>query len=445
MEHDILIVDDDPLIRESLALTFQAHGLTAHSACDSQEAFALLEKHRIRIVLLDVSLGEENGLNVLERLLKYDSRLQVIMITGYASLEDAVKAIKSGAFDFLEKPMQFGKVLKVVENAARLVDLDEENRNYKNRVNELAPRIVTRSTTMLKLLEKARKLATTELPVLIYGESGTGKELLAQYIHNHSRRSSQHIVQINCAAIAENLLDNELFGHEKGAFTGADSRFAGVFEQADHGTLHLDEIGDMSLATQAKILRSLENREVKRIGSEQAFHVDIRLIASTNKNLEELVRQKQFREDLFFRLNAAHLGLIPLRERLEDLGPLVMEFLHQLSGSSLTPPPIMECAVQERLGSYSWPGNIRELRNAINYAAAVCTDGVIRLENLPTVLQEAVPIPQNLSLGDSERQLILTTLRKTRYNKKKTAEQLGISRKTLYNKLEKYQIRLDEV
>jgi DNA-binding NtrC family response regulator len=337
--------------------------------------------------------------------------------------------------------VDFNKLTTIVENAVKMSNLTEENRNLKDRLNEMSPHIITHHTSMLELFKKARQLAMTNLPILITGENGTGKELIVDFIHANSARNARKLLKINCAAFPESLLDNELFGHEKGAYTGAETAFRGVFERAHESSLFLDEIGDMPLTIQAKILRTLQNQEIRRIGAERTITVDVRFIAATNKDLRELIEKGQFREDLFYRLNTAIIHLPPLRERKEDIPLLVEHFLSEYASMNSTEVKTISDSVWEAFLDYDWRGNIRELRNAVNYAAAISLHDVIGIADLPPHFSssETTYTSDNIR-EDMEKTLIIKTLKKVNYNKKKTARLLNMSRSTLYSKLEKYGI-----
>jgi len=439
MVKEVLIIDDKVKLCKSLAMNFEELDYKAHYAINGRDALEALNAHPVNVALLDLSLGEESGIDILKSILALKPELPVIMITGFGTLETAVEAIKIGAIDFLEKPLKFDKLFKVVENAVKLATLEEENSKLKTRITGLSSKITTVSSQMQDIYRKAEKLAKSDIPILIYGESGTGKELLAKFIHNSSKRAANELIQVNSAALHENLIDSELFGHEKGAFTGADKQYIGVFEQADSSTLHLDEIGDMSLSTQAKILRALENKEVKRVGGSKAINIDFRFITSTNKDLKEMMNNSQFRDDLYFRLTSAVLTLPPLRGRSEDIPLLVEEFLSDFASSNNSKQICVDDRVMDILSVYEWPGNVRELKNTVNYMATVCTDNTILVDDLPMSFSDIAPIKKTSgTLEESEKQQIARTLRQTDNNKKKTAEILNISRKTLYNKLNKY-------
>ncbi|MBN2436359.1 MAG: sigma-54-dependent Fis family transcriptional regulator [Spirochaetes bacterium] len=435
----ILIIDDNEKLCVSLKRNFDQRGFACDYAITLPSAMNLINNSEINLILLDVVFGEEDGLDVLKLVLDKKPDIPVIMITGFATIESAVSAIKIGAFDYIQKPLNFEKLLKLVENAIRMSQLERENSEYKKIVNRLSPKIITKSPAMIKLYERALCIAQTDIPILIQGENGTGKELLADYIHENSLYSAKKMLKINCAAFPENLLDNELFGHEKGAFTGANSVYNGVFERANNSSLMLDEIGDMELTTQAKILRAIQNGEISRIGGSKTIKIKVRFIAATNKNLKEMIDNNEFRNDLFYRLNAATLQLPPLRERKEDIPLLVEHFIKEFILTNDSQITGVSTTVMDIFMRYDWPGNIRELRNAINYAAALSKTGEIRQNELPPVFEEVPSVnPAESPLDINEKNVIIKVLEQTRYNKKKAAELLNISRRTLYNKIEKY-------
>ena len=443
MEYEILIVDDKIKVCESLAQNFRELGYISHSATHSTEAIRLYLNQKISAVILDVKLGEENGIDVLKQLMALNSRVPIIMITAYATIETAVESIKLGAFDYLQKPINFDKLETVVKNAIRMKQLEEENLKFRSRLSDFSSRLVTQSSDMHELCRKAKQLAATDLPILICGESGTGKELLADFIHSCSRQSCNKIVKINCSAFAESLQDNELFGHDKGAYTGADSTYQGVFERAHNSTLFLDEIGDMPLSIQAKILRTLQDKELRRVGGKASIKMNVRFIAATNKNLQVLIAEQKIREDLFYRVNAATLTIPPLRQRREDIPPLVAHFLNDFQSNDPKKPKLLSEGVMKFFINYDWPGNVRELKNALQYAAAISLKDSIDIGDLPLgfINQETSEKSENIR-DKMEKELILSILQKAEYNKKRAAELLNMSRKTLYNKLDKYGISL---
>ncbi len=438
---NILVVDDNYKIYKSLELNLKKEGFLSCDARNFQDAIAIMYSNRPDIILLDLALGEESGLDLLREIQKIDSTIPVIMITGYGTLESAVKAIKLGAFDFLEKPLQFEKLLSTINNALEMTKLKNENRELKEKINVKRGGLITQNEKMLEICDKACKLAVTDIPILITGESGTGKELIADMIHDNSNRRGQSLVKLNCSALSEQLLDSELFGHEKGAFTGAVDSHTGVFEQACGGSLHLDEIGDMAMSTQAKILRAIQYGEIRRIGGATQIKVDVRFIASTNKDLSELIAQGLFREDLMYRLNASCIHLPPLRERKEDIPVLAATFIKefQYEGEKRR---LSDLAIEKML-EYDWDGNIRELRNIIRVTLALTDKEIIEADaiNLPKKMMVATNPVLSGNLRSSERLLIVDALSSTGNNRSAAASKLGISRKTLYNKIEKYGIK----
>jgi len=441
MKHGVLIVDDKEKLCTSLLQNFEHVGYECSYALTSADAFRSLVDTPVQVVLLDVALGSESGVDVLKAITKRHPTIPVVMITGYGTIETAVQSIKLGAYDYVQKPLDFNKLLRIVENAIKLSALREENVKIKNRIKDFYPKTITRNSRMLDLKSKAERLASTDLPVLITGESGTGKEHMAEFIHNSSSRSAHGMLSINCAAFPEHLLDNELFGHERGAFTGADSRFVGLFEKADKSTLFLDEIGDMQMPTQAKILRTLQNNEIRRIGSNETTIVDVRFIAATNKSIQDLIQEKRFREDLYYRLNTAVIHIPPLRERKEDIPLLVDHLMAEFCRGNDIPIKTLSSEVHDIFMSYNWPGNIRELKNVVSYAAAISHDEVVGAGDLPPSFDDLHREELAYSpLEESERTIIVKTLQKVAYNKKEAAGLLRISRKTLYNKLSQYGI-----
>ncbi len=437
----ILVIDDNFKIYKSLELNLKKEGFQSTAALNSVEALEAIKNDIPDIILLDLALREESGLDLLRDIKKLDSSVPVIMITGYGTLESAVKAIKLGAFDFLEKPLQFEKLLSTINNALEMTKLKNENRELKEKINVKRSGIITQNPQMLEICEKACKLAITDIPILITGESGTGKELIADMIHENSGRKDKSLVKLNCSALSEQLLDSELFGHEKGSFTGAVDFHRGVFEQACGGSLHLDEIGDMALSTQAKILRAIQYGEIRRIGGTAQIKVDVRFIASTNKDLNLLIEQGLFREDLMYRLNASCIHLPPLRERKEDIPVLAATFIKEFQGEGES-RSLSQLAL-EKLMEYDWDGNVRELRNIIRVTLALTDREVIEADaiNLPEKVMVVNSSVLDGDLRSSERLMIVDALSATGNNRSAAAAKLGISRKTLYNKIDKYGIK----
>lgn len=428
MNELILVIDDKEKLCRSLQLNFRQLGYRNHYCLNGESALRYIAQDRPDLILLDQALGDEDGIDVLIAIRQICPDVPVIMITGYGSIGNAVRAMKIGAADYIQKPLNFERLHKIIDLTLR------RRRSESSLPNS---RIITQNTGMLELLEKAKKLAKTDFPILITGESGTGKEHFAHFIHAESTRAANSMVCINCAAFPEDLLDNELFGHERGAYTGADTQFQGVFERSDGGTLFMDEIGNMSLQSQAKILRTLQNHEIRRIGGKETIAIDVRFIGATNNDLLEMMERSTFREDLYYRISTAVLRIPPLRNRKEDIVPLAEYFLKDDAGAdtakSIAPQVI------DLFMDYHWPGNVRELRNVIHYAKTMATDAVIQRDDLPHQLQSTEPYPLHEgSLKDHEKTLILKALQEAHDNKKRAAEILNISRKTLYNKLEKY-------
>ena len=429
----VLLVDDNPSIRRSLGLNLEDSGYSVLWARNGPEALEIARSTPPDVVLLDLSLGSESGLDVLEKLLAEKPSLPVIMITGYGTFEAAVRSIKIGAYDFLPKPLDFDHLLGIMEKA---LGATEERGGGEDGDGFLGGRMITRSQPVLAAYRKAKLLAKTELPVLVTGESGCGKELLVELVHENSSRHGSVLRRINCSAYPESLIDNELFGHEKGAYTGADGVYKGLFEQAHQGTLHLDEIGDLALPSQAKLLRVLEDGAVFRLGGNAEVKVDVRVIATTNKNLPEMVEKGTFRKDLFYRLNAVFIYLPPIRDRREDLEPLLRHFMDEAAGGG---KKWFSAEALKLLHRYPWPGNIRELKNTVKMCAAIAPGNSIGPESLPQAITDHWrEQPTGDKLDQAEKDLILRVLEESRYNKQKASQRLGISRKTLYNKLKGY-------
>ncbi len=441
MKASILICDDNERVYKSLKPNFNHYDYKTFYAENGDNAYEFLVTKSIDLILLDIMLGEQNGIDVLKRMKEINTCIPVIMITGHASVETAVNSMKMGAYDYVTKPLDFERLLRIVETAIRLKKLDFENSSLKSRLKKIVSPFVSKNKEMINVIERAWKIAQTDIPVLITGENGSGKEIIADYIHANSSRVSSEMAKINCAAFPESLLDNELFGHERGAYTGADSDFKGIFERADGSSLFLDEIGDMPLTIQAKILRVLQNSEVRRIGGIKTLTVDVRFIAATNKNIGELLQDEVFRKDLFYRLNTAILNVPSLRNRKDDIIPLSNFFLEKSANDYRKTVNPFTQEVMNLFMAHSWPGNVRELKNVVNYAVAVSSSEQIEIEDLPPSIQPAEDRSSFNTRESMERDLIKKTLQKNSYNKKKTAEILGMSRKTLYSKISKYDIQ----
>lgn len=448
----ILVVDDEQSIRESLDGILQDEGFRTLVAETGEEALALLADESPDLVLLDIWLPGMDGLETLRHIRKNHQEQLVVMMSGHGTIETAVKATKLGAYDFIEKPLSLEKLLICIENALKVNRLVEENRSLKARMAKEYEMVGT-SPAIQSLKEQIAIAAPTSGWVLITGENGTGKELVARAIHHYSKRSDKPFVEVNCAAIPEELIESELFGHEKGAFTGATAQRKGKFDQAHEGSLFLDEIGDMSLKTQAKILRILQERKFERVGGNRTIEVDVRVIAATNKDLEEEIQEGNFRQDLYYRLNVLPFHVPPLRERREDI-PLLAEhfFLYFCSKESREIKTLDHSAI-EALTAYNWPGNIRELKNIIERLVIMSPRQTITAEDLPSSIQrtrdrdpgsktylpsDGVSLKQ--AREDFEREFILQKLHENEGNISRTAEAIEMERSNLHRKIKSYGI-----
>ncbi len=440
MPHSILIVDDEPGIRVSLTGVFEDEGFDVVAVESGEDALREFEKRLYTCVLLDVWLPGIDGLETLERLKTAYPEVGVVMISGHGNIETAVKATKLGAFDFVEKPLSLDKTVLVVKNAIKQRELEAANTAMRAKL-ESNFMMVGDSVPMRALRQQISYAAPTTGRILIYGESGTGKELVARALHARSLRASQVLIETNCAAIPEELIESELFGHVKGAFTGATQAKRGKFEQADNATLFLDEIGDMSLKTQSKVLRALEEQRFQAVGSEATISVDVRIIAATNKKLEAEIENGNFRADLFYRLNVISFEIPPLRERLEDVPLLVEHFNHEFSVANSREPKQFTPAALERMQSYDWPGNVRELRNTIERVIIMRLDRIVEADDLPILSGDAPPASSynfdsyREASETYEREYIVRKLAETDGNVSRTAEVMGIDRSHLYRRM----------
>jgi two-component system, NtrC family, nitrogen regulation response regulator NtrX len=441
MPAKILIVDDESGIRESLGALLRDEGYEIETLPSGEECLARLKRDEFDLALLDVWLPKMDGLETLERLQAQDDPPIVVMISGHGNVEAAVRATKLGAFDFIEKPLSLEKVVLVVRNALDYVRLEDENRRLRAELEE-RHQILGGSVPMKALRQQIALTAPTTGRVLIYGESGTGKELVARALHEHSTRSSMPFVEVNCAAIPEELIESEMFGHRKGSFTGASEDKVGKFQKADGGTLFLDEIGDMSLKTQSKVLRVLEEQRVEPLGSNQPVTVDVRVLAATNKKLEVEIGRNTFREDLFYRLNVIPFYVPALRERTEDIPVLAAHFLKEFCEAYGKKPKEFTPTASEVLLAYPWPGNVRELRNLVERLVIMCPSPRIEPHHLPPELfRGASKSPQKPyeSLQEArsayEREFVLRKLEENRWNMTRAAAALGLERSHLYRKM----------
>jgi len=441
MPASILIVDDESGIRESLGALLRDEGYDAEAVASGEECLERLKRRNFDLVLLDVWLNGMDGLDTLERMQEQSSTPMVVMISGHANIETAVRATKLGAFDFIEKPLSIEKVVLVARNALEYLRLEEENRRLRAELEE-RHQILGASVPMKALRQQIALTAPTNGRVLIYGESGTGKELVARALHANSPRSAMPFVEVNCAAIPEDLIESEMFGHRKGSFTGASEDKVGKFQKADGGTLFLDEVGDMSLKTQSKVLRVLEEQRVEPLGSNRQVNVDVRVIAATNKKLEDEIGRNAFREDLFYRLNVIPFYVPPLRERTEDLPVLAAHFLNEFCEAYGKKAKDFTGPAMEVLLAYPWPGNVRELRNLVERLVIMCPSPKIEPHHLPPELfRGASKSPQKPyeSLQEArsayERDFVLRKLEENRWNMTKAAAALGLERSHLYRKM----------
>ncbi len=444
----ILIVDDELSVRNSLYKWFKEDGYRVETAADAKEALKKLEENPWDIILLDIKMPGMNGLELQERIREIDPTIVVIMITAYASVDTAVQALKAGAFDYITKPFDPDDLEHLIRNAIEKRQLTRENIQLKQKITQLTAQetIIAESPQMQHVLQLVDTVAQTDSTVLIHGESGTGKEVIARAIHNRSQRRLFPLVAVNCGAFPESLLESELFGHERGAFTGAQYRRKGKIELADGGTLFLDEIGDISPKTQLDLLRVLETHQFTRLGGNQTVHSDFRLICATNKNLEEEVRRGNFREDLYYRINVFFILIPPLRERKEDIPALAHYFLQKYARTMNKPFTDIAPDAMQLLKEYRWPGNVRELENAIERAMVVGVPPAIQARDLPFFQTAAssdphTSAPESDSLEAIEKSHILSVLNRTNWNIKRSAEILKIDRVTLYNKIKKFNLQ----
>jgi DNA-binding NtrC family response regulator len=439
----VLVVDDELSVRDSLENWFKKDGYRCASAADAMSALAKLQEGGWDVVLLDIKMPGIDGLELQRRIHQIDPKLVVIMITAFASVETAVRALKEGAFDYVTKPFDPDELSHLVRRAVEKRALENENQQLRQNVEQLAaPRhIVGESPQMKGVLELVRSVAATDATVLIRGESGTGKELVAQAIHAASRRRYFPIVPVNCGALSESLLESELFGHEKGAFTGAQYRRKGKLEMANGGTLFLDEVGTINLRTQVELLRALETKEFTRVGGSTPIQVDFRTIAATNQDLERLVQEKKFREDFYFRLQVFTISIPPLRERREDIPLLARHFVERYAHQMNRPFREIEPQALDLLVRHAWPGNVRELANAIERALVVGKPPLVRAEDLPLRAADLPSAPAGDSLEAVERAHVERVLAREQGNVTRAAEALGIDRVTLYNKIRKYGLK----
>lgn len=442
----ILTIDDEENIRNGLAENFELEGYNVKAAGSGKEGLKIIENESIDLVITDLKMDGMSGQEVVRQVTTKYPGIPIIVLTGHGSIDDATEAIKAGAFDFLTKPLDLDHLNIVVKNALRGKELAQQNKELKekllNKNNSLE--MIGKSSELNRVRTMIEKAAPTKANVLITGESGVGKELVANAIHKQSSRASAPFVIVHCAALSESLLESELFGFEKGAFTGAEAQHKGRFELANGGTIFLDEIGEINQATQVKLLRVLQEKTFERVGGEKTISVDVRIVAATNRNLEDEVKAGRFREDLYYRLNVVRIEMPSLRERKDDIPLLMHSFLREFNIENEKNIKGFDNRSKSALIKYNWPGNIRELKNCIESAVVMCTGDEIKMEDLPSSIraqseEKTISIPIGISMEEAEKIIIQENLAANNNNKSKTADILGIGRKTLHRKIEEWE------
>jgi DNA-binding NtrC family response regulator len=441
----LLVVDDDPVTIDLLKEVLSKEGYEVSAALSGEEAIAQGKDRLFDIIITDVRMGEKDGMDVLRFFRKNTPEATVIMITAFGSIETAIEAIREGAYDYISKPFKLEEIKFTVRRALEQRRLIQENKHYRQELLDKYQfkNVIGRTAQMFQVYKTIAKVADTKSTVLLCGERGTGKELIARSIHYNSQRNNRAFIPVDCASLVETLIESELFGHVRGAFTGASAAKRGLFEEADGGTLFLDEVGNLSLSVQSKLLRFLQEHEIKRVGGTESIKVDVRIIAATNQPLEPLVNSGKFREDLFDRLNVVTITLPPLRERKEDIPFLASHFLQKFSEENHKNISHLSPEALDILTRYSWPGNVRELEHTVERAVIFSVHPIILPEDLPKKMFEEIGSPEilipekPLSLRELGKRYVLKVLQETGGNKKKASEILGIDRTTLYKILEK--------
>ncbi|MBU1087423.1 MAG: sigma-54 dependent transcriptional regulator [Candidatus Omnitrophica bacterium] len=462
MAAKILVVDDDQSFRFLLEEALKKEGYDVSSAVSGEQALELYQPDKFDLITLDVKMPGIDGFEVLSRIKQISPQQQIVIITAYGAQKIAIEAVKKGAYDYFTKPFDIDELRLIISRSLECSRLNRENRQLKDELHKRYDfdEIIGNSGKMREVFEIMKKVVNSEVTVLIQGESGTGKELAARAIHFNSARKSNPFVKINCAAIPDGLLESELFGHEKGAFTDASAKKIGRFEAANTGTIFLDEIGDMSLSTQAKVLRALQEKEFERVGSTQLIKVDVRIIAATNKDLFRGVKESEFREDLYYRINVVNLQLPALRQRREDIPLLFEYFMHKFNQEFNKAIKHISLEAMELLMKYSWPGNIRELENVLQRAIVLAEKDMLTKQDLPFYIQcldneikiptESVDFSKSLLdtvkdiVDDVEKQIIIKALKKTNWNRTEASRLLKISRKSLFNKMKRCNLLEEE-
>ncbi len=452
----ILIVDDEANIVSGLKYAFEDEGFLVLGASNGIEALNAIRKNNIDLVITDLRMPEMDGYELIRKISASYPALPVIVLTGHGTIETAVETMRDGAVDFFTKPVDIDKLILVVKKSVKNSQLQEQNRKLTEEIDKLRSqqkysKIIGKSGKLSQMMQIINQVAPTKATVLITGESGTGKELVSDAIVALSDRKDKPFIKVHCASLSESLLESELFGHEKGAFTGATAQKKGRFELADTGTIFLDEIGEINMSTQVKILRVLQQREFERVGGEKTIKVDVRVIAATNRDLAEEVKKGTFREDLYYRLNVVHIDVPPLRERKEDIELLAMTFLEEFNKEDGRKIEALSKEARRALLQYDWPGNIRELKNSIESAVVLARSSIIGLEDLPSQITAAahesassVTINLPTTLEEAEKKIILSTIEYCSGNKSRASDVLSIGRKTLHRKLNEYMGKSNE-
>ena len=443
----ILTIDDEENIRNGLADNFELEGYEVKQAASGEEGLKLIAEGGIDLVITDLRMDGISGSEVVQRVTSEHPGIPIIVLTGHGSIDDATAALKAGAFDFLTKPLDLDHLNKIVKNALQGKILAEQNRELQAKLlkSQNGDEMIGKSDSLNRVRQMISRAAPARASVLITGESGVGKELVARAVHEQSDRAKGPFIVVHCAALSETLIESELFGFEKGAFTGAENLHKGRFELADGGTIFLDEIGEVNLATQVKLLRVLQEHKFERVGGEKSIEVDVRVVAATNRNLEDEVKAGKFREDLFYRLNVVRIEMPALRERMDDIPLLMHAFLREFNIENKKNIKGFDKAAKSAMIKYSWPGNIRELKNAVESAVVMCTGDEIKMEDLPRSLrsqgeEKVISIPIGITMDEAEKIIIQENLAANKGNKSRTADILGIGRKTLHRKIEELNI-----
>lgn len=449
MSRTILVVDDEKYIREGLVAALQLDGYEGLQAENGEEAWKILNKEVIDMVITDLRMPEMSGSELLKKIYSTYPTIPVVVLTGHGTIEDAVQAMQNGAVDFLTKPVNLDHLSVLIKRSLASKDMVDKNNELRTELENLKKKsgftkIIGKSQKVQRMVETIQQVASSRASVLITGESGVGKELVADALVSYSDRKDKPFVKVHCAALNSNLLESELFGHVKGAFTGAIADKKGRFEMADGGTIFLDEIGEIDPSTQIKLLRVLQEREFEKVGGEKTIKTDVRVIAATNRDLETEIREGRFREDLYYRLNVVRLEVPPLRERKEDLFLLATEFLARFAKENSKEIEGFSNDAKSAISNYDWPGNIRELQNCVESAVVMCRNNLIELSDLPSSVSKAkkensIEIEIGTTMDEAEKKIILSTVAFCKGNKSKAADVLGLGRKTVIRKIQEYE------